>query len=155
VSIALRTLLYKELLRFWKVAFQTVAAPVLTALLYLLVFSHVLESHVRGLSRRAVHGVPDPRARDDVAAAERVREHVVVADPVEDHRQHRLHPAAAAVVREFYWAYVMAAVVRGMAVGAGVFAVTLVTVSIPLPNPLWALRSGCDDGGAILGQPRT
>ena len=40
------TLLYKELLRFWKVAFQTIAAPILTALLYLLIFSHVLESHV-------------------------------------------------------------------------------------------------------------
>ena len=41
-----RTLLYKELLRFWKVSFQTIAAPVLTALLYLLIFSHVLESRV-------------------------------------------------------------------------------------------------------------
>ena len=40
------TLLYKETLRFWKVSFQTVAAPVLTSLLYLLIFSHVLESHV-------------------------------------------------------------------------------------------------------------
>ena len=40
------TLLYKELLRFWKVSFQTIPAPVLTALLYLLIFSHVLESHV-------------------------------------------------------------------------------------------------------------
>jgi ABC-2 type transport system permease protein len=40
------TLLKKELLRFWRVAFQTVAAPVITALLYLLIFSHALESHV-------------------------------------------------------------------------------------------------------------
>ena len=40
------TLLHKELLRFWKVAFQTIAAPVLTALLYLLIFSHVLEANV-------------------------------------------------------------------------------------------------------------
>jgi len=40
------TLLQKELLRFWKVSFQTIAAPVLTALLYLLIFSHVLESRV-------------------------------------------------------------------------------------------------------------
>ncbi|MFN8760971.1 MAG: ABC transporter permease, partial [Burkholderiales bacterium] len=40
------TLFYKEVLRFWKVSFQTVAAPVLTALLYLLIFSHVLEAHV-------------------------------------------------------------------------------------------------------------
>ena len=36
----------KEVLRFWKVAFQTVAAPVLTSLLYLLIFGHVLEDHV-------------------------------------------------------------------------------------------------------------
>ena len=45
------TLFYKELLRFWKVAFQTVGAPVLTALLYLLIFGHVLDEHVQ------VHGV--------------------------------------------------------------------------------------------------
>src|SRR3546814_2219615 len=41
------TLLRKELLRFWKVAFQTIAAPVLTALLYLLLFAHVLEGRVQ------------------------------------------------------------------------------------------------------------
>src|SRR5215467_5679040 len=41
-----RTLLYKEVLRFWKVSFQTVAAPILTGVLYLLVFGHVLEAHV-------------------------------------------------------------------------------------------------------------
>ena len=40
------TLLKKELLRFWRVAFQTVAAPVITGILYLLIFSHVLDSHV-------------------------------------------------------------------------------------------------------------
>ena len=43
----LATLLYKEVLRFWKVSFQTVAAPVLTALLYLLIFGHVLADHVK------------------------------------------------------------------------------------------------------------
>ncbi|MGQ3198275.1 MAG: ABC transporter permease, partial [Hydrogenophaga sp.] len=42
-----RALLYKETLRFWKVGFQTVGAPVLTALLYLMVFGHVLEDHVK------------------------------------------------------------------------------------------------------------
>jgi len=36
------TLLYKEVLRFWKVSFQTVAAPVLSAILYLIVFAHAL-----------------------------------------------------------------------------------------------------------------
>lgn len=42
-----RTLFYKEVLRFWKVGFQTVGAPVLTAVLYLLIFGHVLEDHVK------------------------------------------------------------------------------------------------------------
>ena len=41
------TLFKKEILRFWRVAFQTVASPVLTALLYLLIFSHVLAGHVQ------------------------------------------------------------------------------------------------------------
>jgi ABC-2 type transport system permease protein len=41
------TLFYKELLRFWKVGFQTVASPVLMALLYLLVFSHALAGRVQ------------------------------------------------------------------------------------------------------------
>ena len=42
-----QTLFYKEVLRFWKVSFQTVAAPVLTAVLYMLIFGHVLEDHVK------------------------------------------------------------------------------------------------------------
>lgn len=42
-----RTLLYKEVLRFWKVSFQTIAAPVLTAVLYMLIFGHVLDGKVR------------------------------------------------------------------------------------------------------------
>ena len=41
------TLLYKELLRFWKVGFQTVFAPMLSTLLYLLIFSHMLEERVQ------------------------------------------------------------------------------------------------------------
>ena len=45
------TLLKKEVIRFWKVGFQTVAAPVLTAVLYLLIFGHVLEDHVKVYDR--------------------------------------------------------------------------------------------------------
>jgi ABC-2 type transport system permease protein len=45
--IGWQALLYKEILRFWKVSFQTVAAPVLTAMLYMMIFGHVLEDHVK------------------------------------------------------------------------------------------------------------
>src|SRR3989338_9199312 len=44
--IGLYTLFYKEILRFGKVLLQTLIAPVITALLYLLVFGHVLTGRV-------------------------------------------------------------------------------------------------------------
>src|SRR5437588_10565278 len=50
-----QTLLYKELLRFWKVSFQTILAPVITALLYLLIFSHVLEANVKVYEGRVAY----------------------------------------------------------------------------------------------------
>jgi hypothetical protein len=80
------TLLYKEVLRFWKVSFQTVAAPVLSTLLYLLVFAHALSGHVQAFPGRDLRRVPGSRARDDGDAAERLREQLLVAHPVEDHR---------------------------------------------------------------------
>lgn len=41
------TLFHKELLRFWKVSFQTILAPIVSTLLYLFIFSHLLESRVQ------------------------------------------------------------------------------------------------------------
>ena len=40
-------LLFKEVMRFWRVVGQTVGGPILTAMLYLLIFGHALESHVK------------------------------------------------------------------------------------------------------------
>jgi ABC-2 type transport system permease protein len=61
-------------LRFWKVSFQTVAAPVLTAVLYLLIFGHVLEDHVKVFETVGLHQLPDPGPGDDERAAERLRQ---------------------------------------------------------------------------------
>ena len=88
-------LFYKELLRFWKVSFQTIAAPILTSLLYLLIFSHVLEGRVSVYDGRVTY-TARARPRDDVGAAERLRELLLVAHPVEGHRQPHLRAAAAA-----------------------------------------------------------
>ena len=130
------TLLYKELLRFWKVSVQTIAAPVLTALLYLLIFAHALRATSRCIpawrTRRS-----SSRARDDGGAAERVREQLVEPDPVEDHRQHRLRAADPASHCEIFLAYMLAAMVRGLVVGAGVLAVTVWFVDLPVAHPLW------------------
>ena len=45
--IGWQTLFYKEVLRFWKVGFQTVGAPILTAVLYMLIFGHVMQGQVK------------------------------------------------------------------------------------------------------------
>ena len=46
-AITFQTLFYKEVLRFLKVATQTITAPIVTALLYLLIFGHALEDYVQ------------------------------------------------------------------------------------------------------------
>ena len=144
------TLLRKELLRFWKVAFQTVAAPILTAALYLLVFSHVLEAHVQvypGVSYTAflVPGLAMMSLLQNAFAntsssliQSKITGNIVFV---------LLTPLSHA---ELYWAYICAAVVRGVMVGAGVFAVTLITGPVPLPHPLWAAAFAVL-GGGILG----
>ena len=43
ISIPFFTLFKKEVARFWKVAFQTISAPVISALLYQLIFSHIMQ----------------------------------------------------------------------------------------------------------------
>jgi ABC-2 type transport system permease protein len=51
---------------------------------------------------------------------------------------------------EFFWAYVAAAVARGLAVGAGVLAVTAGFVPLRLDSPLWTLAFAVL-GAALLG----
>lgn len=145
-----RTLLYKEMLRFWKVSFQTVAAPIITALLYLLVFSHVLEGRVQvypGVSYTAFL-IPGLAMMSLLQNAFANSSSSVIQSKVTGNIIFILLPPLSHA--EFYWAYVVAAMVRGLMVGLGVFSVTLVTVAVPVPHPVWALVFAIM-GGAILG----
>jgi ABC-2 type transport system permease protein len=51
---------------------------------------------------------------------------------------------------EFFWAYVIAAILRGLVVGAGVLLVTLWMVDLPVAAPLWAVAFALL-GAGILG----
>lgn len=145
-----RTLLYKEVLRFWKVSFQTIAAPVLTALLYLLIFSHVLEDHVQvydsiGYAAFLVPGLVMMSILQNAFAnssssliQSKVTGNIVFV---------LLSPISYA---EFWLAYVLAAVLRGLVVGFGVLAVTLFWDTPLLVAPLWIVVFAVL-GGAILG----
>jgi ABC-2 type transport system permease protein len=144
------TLLYKELLRFWKVAFQTVAAPVLTALLYLLIFSHVLEQHVRVYDNVSYTAflVPGLVMMSVLQNAFANSSSSLIQSKVTGNIVFVLLPPLS--YREFFGAYLLAAVLRGFVVGAGVLLVTFWFARPQFEAPLWILVFAFA-GGAILG----
>lgn len=143
------TLFYKELLRFWKVSFQTVAAPVLTALLYLLIFAQVLGAHVE------VHGVPYTAFLIPGLVMMQVLQNAF-ANSSSSLIQSKVTGSIVFILLPpisygaFYLAFVLASVARGLVVGIGVLAVTAWFVPLQLEEPFWALAFAVV-GGALLG----
>ncbi|MEK7791746.1 MAG: ABC transporter permease [Pseudomonadota bacterium] len=133
------TLLYKELLRFWKVGFQTILAPMVSTLLYLLIFYHVLAAHVEvypdvaytiflipGLIMMAV--IQNAFANSSSSMIQsKISGNIVFI---------LLSPLS---YREIFFAYIIASIVRGLIVGTGVYLTTLIFFDIPLHLPLWAI----------------
>ena len=147
------TLLYKELLRFWKVSFQTIAAPILTSLLYLLIFSHVLESRVAVFGGRVNYTqvlVPGLVMMAVLQNAFANSSSSLIQSKITGNLIFVLLPPLSPL--ELFAAYVLGAMVRGIAVGFGVFAVTIgfAPELLRLPHPLWALAFVVL-GSAILG----
>jgi len=145
------TLLYKELLRFWKVSFQTILAPVLTALLYLLIFSHVLEAHVsvfEGRVRYTAFLIPGLVMMSVLQNAFANSSSSMIQSKITGNLIFVLLPPLSPL--DMYAAYVLGAMVRGLVVGAGVLAVTLWFAPLSLEHPLWALAFALL-GSAILG----
>ncbi len=145
-----QTLLYKEVLRFWKVATQTIAAPVLTAMLYLLIFGHVLEEHVHvypgvgytaflvpGLVMMSVLQNAFANASSSLIQSKITGNLVFVMLTPLSHW-------------EIFSAYVLAAVVRCLAVGAGVCVVTAWFAHLTFVGPWWIIIFALL-GAAILG----
>ncbi len=145
----IRTLLYKEVLRFWKVGFQTVAAPVLTALLYLLIFARVLESRVEinGL-RYTAFLVPGLVMMSMLQNAFANSSSSLIQAKVTGSIIFVLLPPIS--YAEFYLAYVAAAVLRGLMVGLGVLAVTGWFASLEFAAPVWIVVFAMV-GGGIMG----
>ncbi|MGE5466197.1 MAG: ABC transporter permease [Ignavibacteria bacterium] len=143
------TLFYKELLRFWKVGFQTIAAPVLTALLYLLIFSHVLEAHVR------VHDVPYSAFLVPGLVMMAILQNAF-ANSSSSLIQSKVTGSIVFVLlppisyQAFWSAYVLAAAVRGLVVGIGVLVTTAWFADLRFAAPLWILAFAVL-GGATLG----
>ncbi|MBI4988915.1 MAG: ABC transporter permease [Rhodocyclales bacterium] len=144
------TLLYKEVLRFWKVGFQTVAAPVLTSLLYLLIFSHVLEQHVKVYDNVSYTAflVPGLVMMSVLQNAFANSSSSLIQSKVTGNIIFVLLPPIS--YRQFFAAYVLAAIVRGFVVGIGVLLGTLWFVGLSWAAPHWILLFAVL-GGAIMG----
>jgi len=144
------TLLYKEVLRFWKVSTQTIGAPVLTAALFLLIFSHVIEGRVRMYDAvpYASFLVPGLVMMSVLQNAFANSSSSLIQSKITGNIIFVLLPPFA--YWEFFAAYVLAAVVRGMVVGTAVLLVTLPFVEIAFRHPLWIVAFAFA-GSAVLG----
>jgi len=144
------TLLHKEVLRFWKVVFQTVLAPVLTALLYLLIFGQVMDRHVRVYEAVSYTAflVPGLVMMSVLQNAFANSSSSLIQSKMTGNLVFVLLPPISYL--EFFAAYVLAAVTRGLVVGAGVLLVTLPFVELSMREPLWILLFALASS-AILG----
>lgn len=151
-------LFYKEVLRFWKVSFQTIAAPVLTAVLYLLIFGHVLEDHVQvypGVNYTAFL-IPGLVMMSVLQNAFANSSSSLVQSKIMGNLVFLLLTPLSHW--SWYFAYMLSAMLRGFVVGLGVLLATALFIwqssvlnfSLWPAQPLWALAFALM-GAAMLG----
>jgi ABC-2 type transport system permease protein len=150
VSVGFRTLFYKEILRFWKVATQTIAAPIVTSMLYLLIFGHVLEGRVQMLEGvdYTAFLIPGLVMMSVLQNAFANSSSSLIQSKITGNLVFILLPPLSHW--EILSAYVTASVVRGLCVGAGVFIVTAWFAHLSFVFPLWIVAFALL-GAAILG----
>jgi ABC-2 type transport system permease protein len=144
------TLFYKETLRFSKVWLQTLGAPVITALLYLLVFAHVLEGRME-VFKGVGYGsflIPGLMMMSLIQNSFANSSSSIIQSKVTGNLVFVL--LAPLSYLEFYLAFVLAAATRGVVVGLGVFVVGKLFVPLPVQHPLIVIAFAILSG-AVLG----
>ncbi len=143
-------LFYKEVLRFWKVGFQTVAAPVLTAMMYLLIFGHVLEDHVKVYDsiRYTAFLVPGLVMMSVLQNAFANSSSSLIQSKIMGNLVFLL----LTPLSHWSWfvAYVGSSIVRGLVVGAGVLLVAAWYTPLTFSAPLWIMVFALL-GAALMG----
>ena len=137
--IGFRTLFYKEVLRFWKVATQTLTAPIVTAMLYLLIFGHVLEGRLEvypGVSYTAFL-VPGLVMMSVLQNAFANSSSSLIQSKITGNLVFVLLTPLSHW--EMFSAYVLAGMLRGILVGLGVFVITAWFAHLSFVAPLWIL----------------
>ncbi len=144
------TLFAKEVRRFLKVTVQTVLTPMVTALLYLLVFGQALEAHVEvypGVGYSAFL-IPGLMMMSIIQNAFSNSSSSLIQSKMTGNLVFVLLAPLSSL--EFCAAFVLAAVVRGLLVALAVYVVALWFVDLPLAHP-WAVVIFAIVGSATLG----
>ena len=145
-----QTLLYKEVLRFWKVSFQTIAAPVLTGILYLMIFGHVLEDHVKVYDRVSYTAflLPGLVMMSILQNAFANSSSSLIQSKIMGNLVFLL----LTPLSHWNWfvAYVGSSIVRGLVVGLGVLVATVGFTDLGVVEPLW-IALFAFFGAALLG----
>jgi ABC-2 type transport system permease protein len=144
------TLFYKEILRFGKVLLQTLIAPVITSLLYLLVFGHVLTGRVEvfpGVSYIAFL-VPGLVMMSVIQNAFANSSSSLIQSKVTGNILFILLTPLSHM--EFFLAFIGAAAVRGLIVGLGVYLMAIFFVVVPVQHLGYILLFALL-GSAVLG----
>ena len=150
LATTFQTLFYKEVLRFWKVATQTITAPILTALLYLLIFGHALQDYVQiypGVSYTAFL-VPGLVMMSLLQNSFSNSSSSLIQSKINGSLVFILLSPISHL--ELYLAYMLASIVRGVLVGLGVFVVTFWFAQPSFYSPLYIILFALL-GSAILG----
>lgn len=143
------TLFYKEMLRFYKVAFQTIFAPVVTALLYLLVFASTLRGRpdvLPGVSYVAFL-VPGLMMMSMIQNAFANSSSSLIQSKISGNLIFVLLSPLSAL--EFFLAFVVAAIARAFCVALGVYFAALFFIPVPLRHPVFLVAFALLGSGAL------
>jgi len=148
--IGTRTLFKKEMLRFWRVVFQTVASPVITGILYLMIFSHVLGDRLE-----VYEGVP-------------YTSFLIPGLIMMSLLQNAFANSSSSLIQskvmgnivfllltplsylQFFIAFLLAAILRGMFVGLAIYLLAIIYIDLPILHPFLVLTFSFL-GGGLLG----
>lgn len=133
------TLFYKEWLRFWKVSVQTILAPVLSALLFLLVFGHTLRNTLEPFPgvKYATFLVPGLAMMSLLQNSFANSGSSIMQSKMSGGIVFVLLPPLSYF--EFFFAYMLAAAARGFICSLGVLLVTAGFVDLHFEHPQWIL----------------
>lgn len=144
------TLFKKEMLRFWRVVFQTVASPVITGILYLMIFSHVLGDRIE-----VYEGVP-------------YTSFLIPGLIMMSLLQNSFANSSSSLIQskvmgnivfllltplsylQFFIAFLLAAILRGIFVGLAIYLLAIIYIDLPILHPFLVLTFSFL-GGGLLG----